>query len=142
MSTYQHILVGLDLSEDSEEVLSKSQGIANAFDAKLTVAHILEPLAFAYGGDVPIDLTEAQNMMISQAKERLAKISKEHQIPEDDQVVSLGHAPSELHDLAEQRQAGLIVVGSHGRHGLTLLFGSTANGVLKGAQCDVLAVRV
>jgi len=34
------------------------------------------------------------------------------------------------------------VVGSHGRHGLALLLGSTANGVLHGASCDVLAVRV
>ena len=38
--------------------------------------------------------------------------------------------------------ADLIVVGSHGRHGLALLLGSTANGVLHGATCDVLAVRV
>ena len=38
--------------------------------------------------------------------------------------------------------ADLIVVGSHGRHGLALLLGSTASGVLHGAPCDVLAVRV
>ncbi|MEO1899758.1 MAG: universal stress protein, partial [Methylococcales bacterium] len=36
----------------------------------------------------------------------------------------------------------LIVVGSHGRHGLALLLGSTANGVLHHAVCDVLAVRL
>ena len=36
----------------------------------------------------------------------------------------------------------LIVVGSHGRHGFALLLGSTSTGVLRGAQCDVLAVRV
>ena len=35
-----------------------------------------------------------------------------------------------------------IVVGSHGRHGLALLLGSTASGVLHGAKCDVLAVRI
>ena len=38
--------------------------------------------------------------------------------------------------------ARLIVVGSHGRHGLALLLGSTANGVLHHAKCDVLAVRI
>ena len=36
----------------------------------------------------------------------------------------------------------VIVVGSHGKHGLALLLGSTANGVLHGANRDVLAVRV
>jgi len=35
-----------------------------------------------------------------------------------------------------------IVVGSHGRHGLALLLGSTANDILHGAPCDVLAVRL
>ena len=42
----------------------------------------------------------------------------------------------------EEAGADIIVVGSHGRHGLALLLGSTANGVLHGASCDVLAVRV
>lgn len=142
MSAYKHILVGLDLSEDSEEVLSKAQEIANAFSANLSVAHVLEPLAFAYGGDVPIDLSEAQNIMITQAQERLAKISDKHNISTNNQIVNLGHTPSALHELAESRESDLIIVGSHGRHGLALLFGSTAKGVLKGAQCDVLAIKV
>jgi universal stress protein A len=44
--------------------------------------------------------------------------------------------------MATDIHADLIVVGSHGRHGLALLMGSTANGVLHGAKRDVLAVRV
>ena len=42
----------------------------------------------------------------------------------------------------DRLQADLIVLGSHGRHGLALLLGSTANGVLHHAKCDVLAVRL
>ena len=42
----------------------------------------------------------------------------------------------------KELETDLIVVGSHGRYGLALLMGSTANGVLHGATCDVLAVRV
>ncbi len=49
---------------------------------------------------------------------------------------------AEIHRVAEELGADLIVVGSHGRHGLALLLGSTANGVLHGATTDVLAVRV
>lgn len=44
--------------------------------------------------------------------------------------------------MAEEQKADLIVIGSHGRHGLGRLLGSTANGVLQGAPCDVLAVRI
>ena len=44
--------------------------------------------------------------------------------------------------IAQSKKVDLIVVGSHGRHGLGLLLGATANGVLHGANCDVLTVRV
>ena len=43
---------------------------------------------------------------------------------------------------AQAINADLIIVGSHGRHGVSLILGSTANAILHGAQCDVLAVRV
>ena len=54
----------------------------------------------------------------------------------------IGRPESQIHQLAEDVAADLIVVGSHGRQGLALILGSTANGVLHGAHCDVLAVRV
>jgi universal stress protein A len=44
--------------------------------------------------------------------------------------------------IADENQADLIVVGSHGRHGIKMLLGSTANAVLHHAHCDVLAVRL
>lgn len=47
-----------------------------------------------------------------------------------------------MHRLAKEQRCDLIVVGSHGRHGLALLLGSTANDILHGAPCDVLAVRL
>ncbi len=61
--------------------------------------------------------------------------------PENQHLI-FGRPESEIHRIAEEQGADLIVVGSHGRHGLALLLGSTANGVLHGASCDVLAVRV
>lgn len=140
--SYSHILVGLDLSSDCTAILRKAAGLARAFDARLSVAHIVEPLAFAYGGDVPIDLTDAQNLMEQQARERLAKIVDEVQVQPDNMFVCIGQAAHELHRIAEQQNLDLIVVGSHGRHGLALLFGSITKGVVQGAKCDVLAVRI
>ena len=49
---------------------------------------------------------------------------------------------TEVHRVAIERNSDLIIVGSHGRHGLALFLGSTSNGILHGATCDVLAVRV
>jgi universal stress protein A len=48
----------------------------------------------------------------------------------------------EIVRVAEEESADLIIVGSHGRHGLALLLGSTANNVLHHAPCDVMAVRL
>ncbi len=142
MSAYKHILVGLDLSEESVDVLQQAAKIAQDCGAAISVAHIVEPFAYDFGGGMPIDLTNAQKIVEEQAKSRLAKVTKENQINPQEQVVSVGSIADELHRLAEAHSADLIVVGSHGRHGLALLFGSAASGVLHGAQCDVLAVRV
>ncbi|MDN5937003.1 MAG: universal stress protein, partial [Nitrosospira sp.] len=48
----------------------------------------------------------------------------------------------EIVRIAEEERVDLIVVGSHGRHGLALLLGSTANSVLHHAKCDVMAIRL
>lgn len=141
MSIYSHILVGLDLTPESSIVIDKAIQLSQQYNAKLTVSHIIEPLVFAYGGDVPVNLADAQNSMGEQASKGLAKmIPKNHSHIE--QIITIGDTASELRKLAEEKGADLIIVGSHGRHGLAMLFGSTASGVLKGAPCDVLAVRI
>ena len=54
----------------------------------------------------------------------------------------MGSPKTEIVRVANEHKVDLIIVGSHGRHGLALLLGSTANGVLHHATCDVLAVRL
>lgn len=142
MSGYNNILVGLDLSEESTQVLDRAAQIAAQSNAQLSLAHIIEPLTFAYGGDIPMDLSEVQEQLQNQAKEQLRRAATSLNIPAERQHVMLGQPATEIHRLAEEAGCDLIVIGSHGRHGLALLLGSTANGVLHGAGCDVLAVRV
>jgi universal stress protein A len=54
----------------------------------------------------------------------------------------MGSPKLEIVRVAEENNVDLIIVGSHGKHGIALLLGSTANGVLHHAKCDVLAVRI
>ena len=69
---YKNILVAIDLSEDSRKVLMRAKEIAaRNHDAKLSVVHTLEPLGFAYGGDIPMDLTSIQDQLDSHARTRL-----------------------------------------------------------------------
>jgi len=146
MSYYRHIIVGLDLSDESEQVLARASAIAAATAttaaSKVSLTHIIEPLTFAYGGDIPMDLSEVQAQLQAQAAEQLASLGEKQGIAVQNQHVLIGQPATEIHQLADDQAADLIVVGSHGRHGLALLLGSTANGVLHGAKCDVLAVRV
>jgi universal stress protein A len=142
MSDYKHILVGLDLSEESSQVVEKAAQVGRACGAQLSLVHVIEPLTFAYGGDIPMDLSEVQEQLQNQAKEQLRKAADKLGIDAERQYVVLGQPATEMHRLADEFKVDLIVIGSHGRHGLALLLGSTANGVLHGAACDVLAVRV
>lgn len=140
--SYQHIIVGVDLSDDCPPVILRAAAIAKACNAKLTIAYVLEPIAFAYGGDMPVDLSGVQEQQVQRATTELAQLAKITNYPILQQHVLVGQPAAELHYLAEQESADLIVVGSHGRKGFALLLGSTPNSVLHGATCDVLAVLV
>ena len=105
-------------------------------------AHVVEPLSLAYGGDVPMDLTTVQDQLHDTAKIQLTRLAATLDVPSERCHLVFGRPETEIQLLAEQIGADLIVVGSHGRHGLALLLGSTSTGVLHGSPCDVLAVRV
>ena len=56
MIVYPRILLAADLSDESDQLISKVCNVATNNNAELTVIHVIEPLSFAYGGDVPMDL--------------------------------------------------------------------------------------
>lgn len=142
MGAYSKILIAVDLSEDSGQVARRAHAVAAGSNAELHLIHVIEPLSFAYGGDIPMDFSGIQDEIHQQATQQLTAFGNTHDIPAARQHIVLGRPELEIHTTAEEIGADLIVVGSHGRYGLALLMGSTANGVLHGATCDVLAVRV
>lgn len=139
---YQRIMLAVDLTEESGKVAERAIALARVFDAELHIVHVIEPLSLAYGGDIPMDLSSVQEQIHDQAKSHLSEFAATLNIPTEHQYLIFGRPESEIQRAAEAKGADVIVVGSHGRHGLALLLGSTANGVLHGATCDVLAVRV
>jgi len=143
MSIYSHLLVGLDLSpEESLQVARKAVELARLYGAKLSLLHVIEPVTFAYAGDIPMDLTETQLALEDQAEKRLTAFTQQLGYEITSSKVVIGQTAAELRETATCLGADLIIVGSHGRHGLALLLGSTASDVLHGAKCDVLAIRV
>ncbi len=141
--SYQHILIAVDLTEECNNVIQRAQAVASSTQARLSIVHIIEPMAMAFGGDVPMDLSIIQQQQFEQAQTAMANLSARYQaITEAQRHLTFGQPRHEIHRLAKEQGCDLIVVGSHGRHGLALLLGSTANDVLHGAPCDVLSVRL
>lgn len=142
MSTYKKMLVAIDLTEEAPQVLNKAKAMCDAQGAELLLVHVVEPVGYAYGGDIPMDLSELQDQLDKAAREQLGKYGDEYGIAASNQVVTVGRPESEIHRLAKEHNVDLVIVGSHGRKGFQLLLGSTANGVLHGTECDVLAIRI
>ncbi|KAF1054696.1 MAG: Universal stress protein A [Stenotrophomonas maltophilia] len=140
---YQHILVAVDLTDECDPVMKRAVALAAAGGAKLSTVHVVEPMAMAFGGDVPMDLSMLQQQQFDQAKQRMHQFTQTYpQVAIAQSHLVYGQPRQEIHRLANEQGCDLIIVGSHGRHGLALLLGSTANDVLHGAPCDVLAVRL
>lgn len=83
-----------------------------------------------------------ESQAVKSATAWLSDLLTRHDIDAGAGNVIIGTPAVEVRQFAEKIDADLIVLGTHGRHGLGLLLGSTANAVLHGAPCDVLAVKV
>ena len=142
MSRYKRVLAAVDLTSEANEVVEQAAAICKDNNAELHIVHVIEPLSFAYGGDIPMDFSGIQEEIQKQAQIKLTKTGQKYGVDEMHQHLVIGRPETEIHNLTKDHNIDLVVIGNHGRHGLALLLGSTANGVLHGSQCDVLAVRV
>lgn len=144
MESYKHILLAADFSEHGVAVADRAKDLAEKYQAKLSIVHVMDNLLItdaAYGSTIPFDLDLTAELMAI-AKKRLTALAERLNIAEDCRWIETGSPKLEIIRVAEENKVDLIVVGSHGRHGFALLLGSTANGVLHHALCDVLAVRL
>ncbi|RDI41814.1 universal stress protein [Aquicella lusitana] len=137
---YKHILFATDLTEDTDYLVAKVRDIRQLTNAKLSLVHVVEPLpgySYAYLG-----IEDIEGQLIEEARQSIEKLGEKLSVTISDLHVEVGPTKTKILKIAEDIQADLIVCGSHGRHGLSLLLGSTANAILHGAKCDVLTVRL
>jgi universal stress protein A len=143
MGTYRHVLFATDFSPDGEVAGRKAAEIAALAGARLSLLHVVEYSAMQYAGEIPIpENIDLDQRRVDLARGQIAELAQRLGVAEAPTFVELGAPKHEIVRIAKELGVDLIVVGSHGRHGLQLLLGSTANGVLHLATCDVLAVRV
>lgn len=137
---YKVILFATDLSEDTDYLINKVREIRGYTGAQLHLVHVVEPLpgySYAYLG-----VEDIEGQLVTESKTSALKIAEKLNIDEKSIFIELGPTKTKILDVADEVKADLIICGSHGRHGLSLLLGSTANAVIHGAKCDVLTVRI
>ena len=144
MALYQHILIAADFSNHTDMVIHRAKALAAANNTRLSLCHIVEdfPLTdFAYEPMISVD-ADMREALLDAGKKQLTALGQKFDIEPNRQWIEFGSPGRDIVRIAEENNVDLIVVGSHGRKGIKMLLGSTANAVLHHARCDVLAVRL
>ena len=141
---YQHILIAVDFSEHDDYAAEKAKSLAYKYQSKLSIIHVLDNIPMpdtSYGTVIALD-QDSDYELLEIEKTQFKILGKKLGVPIDQQCLVWGIPKQEIVAFANAQQVDLIVLGSHGRHGLALLLGSTVNAVVHYALCDVMAVRL
>lgn len=144
---FKQILVAVDGSSTSGQALQEAITLGKALQSQLRIVYVVDEVTLNWpeGGDF-LAVTEAfrdsgrQILEKAEAEVRAAGLSAESKLLE---IKTLGHRVAEMIvDEAAVWPADLIVIGSHGRRGVSrLLLGSVAEGVARVAPVPVLIIR-
>ncbi len=148
-ATLRKILIALDATDEAEDVLEGATGLDPRGAADLQVVTVIPPLM---GGVSGMDgasfaaswpLRDMEETIAQETTKNIRERVAAYGISPEQVITRIGRPALEIKAQAKEFGADLIVIGSHGRHGLSgVMLGSTANGVLHGSPCDVLTVRV
>jgi universal stress protein A len=143
MAIYQNILVAIDLHPSCDEIiLKRAHEIAKLNDATLAVIHAVEHInAYGVAQAYPA-VIDLEGEIRLEAKKQLGQLSKKFGILEGKQYVEVGSPKVVILNKVKQLKSDLIIMGSHGRHGIGILFGSTASAVIHHLSCDALVVKI
>jgi nucleotide-binding universal stress UspA family protein len=141
------ILVPTDFSECGNYALSCAASLARTFKASIICVHVIEPIVptVGYSGmSEPLPIADISEQLEDSAERELPKLAECEECAglDVEELIVHGEAASEIVQVAKERDVDLIVISSHGRTGLgRILFGSTAEAVVRHAPCPVLVVK-
>lgn len=137
---YKKVLFATDFDDVGIHAAHKAKKIADENGAELLLVHVVEPIpAYAYPGFA--GFAEVEVSIRDQAEKELNALAERLKVDAKHRFLEFGSTKNEVLRVAEAHKVDLIVTGSHGKHGLALLLGSTAHAILHGAHCDMLIVR-
>ncbi len=144
MSNYKIITVALDPFIDCTQIMDQAMEY-NQTDAEIHLVYVMDVLMiFPSASLAPPspDLPGIHNKDREEAESAMMAIAAEYEIAEEHVHIVIGSPAKEIRNFAAENKADLIVTGSHGRHGIGLLLGSTASSIIHGSPCDTLVVKI
>jgi nucleotide-binding universal stress UspA family protein len=147
--SYRDLLVPIDFSEHSQLTIEHATRLAAFTGANIKVLHVFQipdfSAGFYQGLYIENELVKTHlERAKAEAKAQLSQITDQIQARglQAEPVLRVGNPYEEITNAAKELGTDLIVIGSHGRGGLTrLLLGSTAERVIQYALCPVLVVK-
>lgn len=144
MKRYKNILCATDFSDHCKIAAERAVEIAQYYGARLTLLHVVENFPVDRSNEIiaPEDVDPAAYRE-QRASESLAKLAQYLRTDTVMQEVrfSTQSAKHKIVRFAEDQNIDLIVVATHGHHGIFSILGSTAYGVSHRSPCDVMMVR-
>ena len=144
MSTIQRIVVATDFSDLADTVIDQALNLAKQLGASVTLVHSYEIPIYGFPEGVLVAPPDVASRIGDAAQSQLDNLAKRHAdrgVPLAT-VLRMGAAWDEINAVAAEKKADLIVVGTHGRRGLTrALLGSTAERILRTATLPVFVVH-
>lgn len=140
------IVVPTDLSEGARAALERALPLARAMGATIVLVNVVDTSALVVGGiETYLDIASIARSMRADAEKEVARLAEERDPGRKtitEAVVVEGRPATAIVDLATERKASMIVIGTHGRTGIArLMLGSVAERVAREARCDVLVVH-
>lgn len=142
--SYQNILCVTDFSKYAQAAFLRGTELAKLYNAKLTLLHVVEDfpedrsnIQIAPENIDPKEYREEQALSLMSEQIESTKYNNVNKVV----LFSTHSAKQEIIQYAEEQKSNLIIIASHGHHGINALLGSTANGVIQSSLCDVLVVR-
>jgi nucleotide-binding universal stress UspA family protein len=141
----KRVLVPIDFSDYSKNSLKYAVKLVNSFKADLFLIYVVEPVIYPPDfsmGQIAIPSIDAE--VDKRASEELNTLAKT-EIPVDVKckcIIKTGKPFLEIIETAKEENIDLIIIASHGHTGVEhILFGSTAEKVIRKARCPVLTFR-
>ena len=140
------VLIAVDISESTAEVIQKGIDFASKMNASIVIASII-PIYVDYLQSqmalVPTQWDEIYTAQKEYAIKELQKIKEDYNYLDITLYIEVGNAKYDIIDKAEKEEATYIVVGTHGRTGLShMVIGSTAEYIVRHSTVPVLVIPI